>query len=157
MENRLMNTLPAQLFAQLLFLEAEDPEKKDICIYINSGQFCNGRYGSYDAMQYIKPDVSTICIRNGCQHGCISAHQGQRKEYALPNAKYGGFKINTGGVNGQAEDIQDPAEWIFEDREKGSKPYSFRKYRKPYRHWRKAGSDNFMENCRRSLHLWTDY
>ena len=104
--------------AQLLFLEAEDPEK-DICIYINSpGGSVTAGMAIYDTMQYIKPDVSTICVGMAASMGAILLSSGTKgKRYALPNAE---IMIHQplGGVNGQAEDIKIHAEWILKTREK---------------------------------------
>ena len=104
--------------AQLLFLEAEDPEK-DICIYINSpGGSVTAGMAIYDTMQYIKPDVSTICVGMADSMGAFLLSSGTKgKRYALPNAE---IMIHQplGGVNGQAEDIKIHAEWILKTREK---------------------------------------
>lgn len=104
--------------AQLLFLEAEDPEK-DICIYINSpGGSVTAGMAIYDTMQYIKPDVSTICVGMAASMGAFLLSSGTTgKRYALPNAE---IMIHQplGGVNGQAEDIKIHAEWILKTREK---------------------------------------
>ena len=104
--------------AQLLFLEAEDPEK-DICIYINSpGGSVTAGMAIYDTMQYIKPAVSTICVGMAASMGAFLLSSGTKgKRYALPNAE---IMIHQplGGVNGQAEDIKIHAEWILKTREK---------------------------------------
>ena len=104
--------------AQLLFLEAEDPDK-DICIYINSpGGSVTAGMAIYDPMQYIKPDVSTICVGMAASMGAFLLSSGAKgKRYALPNAE---IMIHQplGGVNGQAEDIKIHAEWILKTREK---------------------------------------
>ena len=104
--------------AQLLFLEAEDSEK-DICIYINSpGGSVTAGMAIYDTMQYIKPDVSTICIGMAASMGAFLLSSGTKgKRFALPNAE---IMIHQplGGVNGQAEDIKIHAEWILKTREK---------------------------------------
>ena len=104
--------------AQLLFLEAEDPDK-DICIYINSpGGSVTAGMAIYDTMQYIKPDVSTICIGMAASMGAFLLSAGAKgKRYALPNAE---IMIHQplGGVQGQAEDIKIHAEWILKTREK---------------------------------------
>ena len=104
--------------AQLLFLEAEDPEK-DICIYINSpGGSVTAGMAIYDTMQYIKPEVSTICVGMAASMGAFLLSSGAKgKRYALPNAE---IMIHQplGGVNGQAEDIKIHAEWILKTREK---------------------------------------
>lgn len=104
--------------AQLLFLEAEDPDK-DINIYINSpGGSVTAGMAIYDTMQYIKPEVSTICVGMAASMGAFLLSAGQKgKRYALPNAE---IMIHQplGGVQGQAEDIKIHAEWILKTREK---------------------------------------
>ena len=110
--------LASLVVAQLLFLEAEDPEK-DICIYINSpGGSVTAGMAIYDTMQYIKPDVSTICIGMAASMGAFLLSSGAKgKRFALPNAE---IMIHQplGGVNGQAEHIKIHAEWILKTREK---------------------------------------
>ncbi len=107
--------------AQLLFLEAEDPDK-DISIYINSpGGSVTAGMAIYDTMQYIKPEVSTICVGMAASMGAFLLAAGQKgKRYALPNAE---IMIHQplGGVSGQAEDIKIHAEWILRTREKLNK------------------------------------
>ena len=104
--------------AQLLFLEAEDPEK-DICIYINSpGGSVTAGMAIYDTMQYIKPDVSTICVGLAASMGAFLLSSGTKgKRMALPNAE---IMIHQplGGVKGQAEDIKIHADGILKTREK---------------------------------------
>jgi ATP-dependent Clp protease, protease subunit len=104
--------------AQLLFLEAEDPEK-DICIYINSpGGSVTAGMAIYDTMQYVKPDISTICVGMAASMGAFLLSAGTKgKRFALPNAE---IMIHQplGGINGQAEDIRIHAEWIIKTREK---------------------------------------
>ena len=104
--------------AQLLFLEAEDPEK-DICIYINSpGGSVTAGMAIYDTMKYIKPDVSTIAIGLAASMGAFLLSAGTKgKRYALPNAE---IMIHQplGGASGQAEDVKIRAEWLLKTREK---------------------------------------
>ncbi len=104
--------------AQLLFLEAEDPDK-DINIYINSpGGSVTAGMAIYDTMQYIKPQISTICVGMAASMGAFLLSAGQKgKRFALPNAE---IMIHQplGGVQGQAEDIKIHAEWILKTREK---------------------------------------
>lgn len=104
--------------AQLLFLEAEDPEK-DISIYINSpGGSVTAGMAIYDTMQYIKPDVSTICVGAAASMGAFLLAAGTKgKRFALPNAE---IMIHQplGGAQGQAEDVRIHAEWIIKTREK---------------------------------------
>ena len=107
--------------AQLLFLEAEDPDK-DINIYINSpGGSVTAGMAIYDTLNYIKPEVSTICVGMAASMGAFLLSAGQKgKRYALPNAE---IMIHQplGGVQGQAEDIKIHAEWILKTREKLNK------------------------------------
>ena len=109
------------IVAQLLFLEAEDPDK-DINLYINSpGGSVTAGMAIYDTMQYIKAQVSTICIGMAASMGAFLLSSGQKgKRYALPNAE---IMIHQplGGVQGQAEDIKIHAEWILKTREKLNK------------------------------------
>ena len=94
------------IIAQLLFLEAEDPDK-DIQLYINSpGGSVTAGLAIYDTMQYIKPNVSTICLGQAASMGAVLLCAGQKgKRYALP---YSRFLLHQpmGGVQGQASDIE---------------------------------------------------
>lgn len=103
--------------AQLLFLEAEDPEK-DIQLYINSpGGSITAGFAIYDTMQYIKPDVSTICIGMAASMGAFLLTSGAKgKRFALPNAE---IMIHQplGGTQGQAADIKIHAERIIKARD----------------------------------------
>ena len=106
--------------AQMLFLESEDPDK-DIHLYINSpgGVVTAGR-AIYDTMQYIKPDVSTICIGQAASMGSILLTAGAKgKRYALPHAR---IMIHQplGGAQGQSTDIQIQAKEILRLREVGN-------------------------------------
>ena len=113
-EEHLANTV----VASLLFLEKEDPEK-DIDLYINSpGGIVSQGLAIYDAMQIIKPDVSTICIGIAASMGAVLLAGGAKgKRYALPNSE---ILIHqpTGGVHGQATDIGIHAENILKTRER---------------------------------------
>ena len=104
------------IVAQLLFLESEDPDK-DIQIYINSpGGSVSAGFAIYDTMQYIKPDVSTICVVLAASMGAFLLLAGEKgKRYALPNAD---IMIHQplGGAQGQASDIQIHAEKILKTR-----------------------------------------
>jgi ATP-dependent Clp protease protease subunit len=113
-----INNVTANLVvAQLLFLEAEDPDK-DIQLYINSpGGSVSAGFAIYDTMQYIKPDVSTICIGMAASMGAFLLAAGAKgKRFALPNAD---IMIHQplGGARGQAEDIRIHAEKILQTRE----------------------------------------
>lgn len=140
--------------AQLLFLEAEDPEK-DICIYINSpGGSVTAGMAIYDTMQYIKPDISTICIGMAASMGAFLLSSGTKgKRYALPNAE---IMIHQplGGVNGQAEDIKIHAEWILKTREKLNRILAQNTQQPLEKIERDTDRDNFMgadEACQYGL------
>ena len=94
------------IVAQLLFLEAENPEK-DISLYINSpGGIVTAGLAIYDTMQFIKPDVSTICVGQAASMGALLLAAGAKgKRYALPNSR---IMIHQplGGFQGQAPDIE---------------------------------------------------
>lgn len=115
------NEMADLIVAQLLFLEAEDPDK-DIQIYINSpGGSVSAGFAIYDTMQYIKPDVSTICVGLAASMGAFLLAAGAKgKRYALPNAD---IMIHQplGGTQGQAEDIRIQAEKILEIRKRINK------------------------------------
>ena len=104
--------------AQLLFLEAEDPEK-DICIYINSpGGSVTAGMAIYDTMQYIKCDVSTICVGLAASMGAFLLSSGTKgKRFALPNAEVM-IHQPLGGARGQASDIKIHADWIIKTKDK---------------------------------------
>ncbi|MFC2743704.1 ATP-dependent Clp endopeptidase proteolytic subunit ClpP [Selenomonas artemidis] len=106
--------------AQMLFLESEDPDK-DIHLYINSpGGVVTAGLAIYDTMQYIKPDVSTICIGQAASMGSILLTAGAKgKRYALPHAR---IMIHQplGGAQGQSTDIQIQAKEILRLREVGN-------------------------------------
>lgn len=105
------------VIAQLLFLESEDPDK-DIHLYINSpGGVVTAGLAIYDTMQYIKPDVSTICIGQAASMGSVLLAAGAKgKRYALP---YSRIMIHQplGGAQGQSTDIQIQAHEILRIRE----------------------------------------
>ena len=104
--------------AQLLYLAAEDPEK-DISLYINSpGGSVTAGLAIYDTMQYIKPDVSTICIGLAASMGAFLLAGGAKgKRYTLPNAE---IMIHQplGGARGQATDMKIQVEQILKRKEK---------------------------------------
>ena len=108
------------VIAQLLFLESEDPDK-DIHLYINSpGGVVTAGLAIYDTMQYIKPDVSTICLGQAASMGSLLLSAGAKgKRFALPYAR---IMIHQplGGAQGQATDIQIQAKEILRLREIGN-------------------------------------
>ncbi len=105
------------IIAQLLFLESEDPDK-DIHVYINSpGGIVSAGLAVYDTMQYIKPDVSTICMGQAASMGALLLAGGYKgKRFALPHSR---IMIHQplGGVQGQATDIDIQAKEILRIRE----------------------------------------
>ena len=111
-------TTASLVVAQLLFLEAEDP-KKDISLYINSpGGSVTAGMAIYDTMNYIKCDVSTICMGMAASMGAFLLSSGTKgKRFALPNAE---IMIHqpSGGAQGQATDIKIVADRIIETRHK---------------------------------------
>ncbi|MEW9122138.1 MAG: ATP-dependent Clp endopeptidase proteolytic subunit ClpP [Thermotaleaceae bacterium] len=131
--------------AQLIFLEAEDPDK-DIQLYINSpGGSITAGMAIYDTMQYIKPDVSTICIGMAASMGAFLLAAGAKgKRFALPNAE---IMIHQplGGTRGQAEDIRIHTERILKMRETINKILSERTGQPLEKISRDTDRDFFME------------
>lgn len=119
-DDRTANTI----IAQLLFLESEDP-KKDIYLYINSpGGSVHGTLAMIDAMNHVKPDVSTICIGIAASGGALLLAHGQKgKRYVLPNAEVM-IHQPLGGISGQASDIAITAQNIIKMKDKLNKMLS---------------------------------
>ncbi|WP_297962042.1 ATP-dependent Clp endopeptidase proteolytic subunit ClpP [uncultured Campylobacter sp.] len=111
------DAVASSIVAQLLFLEAEDPDK-DIYLYINSpGGVVTSGFSIYDTMNYIKPDISTICIGQAASMGAFLLSCGAKgKRYALPNSR---IMIHQplGGAQGQATDIEIQAKEILRMKE----------------------------------------
>ncbi|AEG62065.1 ATP-dependent Clp endopeptidase proteolytic subunit ClpP [Desulforamulus ruminis] len=120
------DTSASLIIAQMLFLEASDPEK-DIHFYINSpGGSITAGFAIYDTMQHIKPDVSTICVGMAASAGSFLLTAGAKgKRFALPNSE---ILIHQpwmeGGIKGQATDIKIHAEWMQRTKEKLNRLYS---------------------------------
>jgi len=112
------DTTASLVVAQLLFLEGQDPDK-DICLYINSpGGSVTAGMAIYDTMNYIKCDVSTICVGLAASMGAFLLSAGAKgKRIALPNSE---IMIHQplGGAKGQATDIKIHAEWILKIKDK---------------------------------------
>ena len=109
-----VNDMTASLVvAQLLYLEAEDPDK-DIFFYINSpGGSVTAGLAIYDTMNYIKCDVSTVCVGLAASMGAVLLSSGAKgKRFVLPNAEVM-IHQPSGGMQGQATDMQIHAEWIL--------------------------------------------
>ncbi|MDK9709935.1 ATP-dependent Clp endopeptidase proteolytic subunit ClpP [Acidaminobacter sp.] len=132
--------------AQLLFLEADDPDK-DIHLYINSpGGSITAGMAIFDTMNYIKPDVSTICIGMAASMGAFLLASGAKsKRFALPNAE---IMIHQplGGFRGQASDIKIHAERILKIREQINKILSERTGQPLEVIERDTDRDNFMSS-----------
>mgnify|MGYP001533298500 FL=1 len=116
-----VNDATASLVAQLLYLEGQDPEK-DISLYINSpGGSVTAGFAIYDTMQYIKCDVSTICMGMAASMGAFLLSSGAKgKRFALPNSE---IMIHqpSGGAQGQATEIEITAKQILKIRERLNK------------------------------------
>ncbi len=118
------DTSASLVVAQLLFLESENPDK-DIYMYINSpGGVITSGMAIYDTMQYIKPDVATLCIGQACSMGSFLLAGGAKgKRFSLPNSR---IMIHQplGGFQGQATDIEIHAREILNIRKRMNKLYS---------------------------------
>ena len=110
--------------AQLLFLEAEDP-KKEIYLYINSpGGLVTAGLGIYDTMQYVKPDISTLCIGQAASMGSFLLAAGTKgKRFSLPNSRIMVHQPSA-GFQGQATDIEIHANEVLSLKERLNKIYS---------------------------------
>ena len=110
--------------AQLLFLEAEDP-KKEIYIYINSpGGLVTAGLGIYDTMQYVKPDISTLCIGQAASMGSFLLAAGTKgKRFSLPNSRVMVHQPSA-GFQGQATDIEIHAKEVLSLKERLNEIYS---------------------------------
>ena len=115
------DTIASLTIAQLLFLEAEDPEK-DIYLYLNSpGGLVTSGMAIYDTMEYIKPDIVTTCIGQAASMGAILLSPGTKgKRFALPNSRIM-LHQPLGGVEGQASDIDIHAREILKIRDQLNK------------------------------------
>ena len=133
------------IVAQLLFLEAENPEK-DISFYINSpGGHVTSGLAIYDTMQYIKPKIATICIGQACSMGSLLLAAGSEgMRYALPNSR---IMIHqpSGGAQGQAVDIEIQAREILNIRERLNKIYAEHTGQSVEVIQKALDRDNFME------------
>lgn len=132
------------IIAQLLFLTADDPEK-DIHLYINSpGGSVTAGMGIYDTMQYIKPDVSTICVGMAASMGSLLLTAGAPgKRYALTNSEVM-IHQPLGGVQGQASDIWIHTDWILKTKHKLNQIYVERTGQPLEKIERDTDRDNFM-------------
>ena len=139
-EDRMANLI----VAQLLFLESEDP-KKDINIYINSpGGSVTAGMAIYDTMQFIKPDVRTLCIGQACSMGAFLLAGGAAgKRAAFPNARVM-IHQPLGGFRGQASDIQIHAQEILKIKQTLNERLAFHTGQSIERIEKDTDRDNFM-------------
>ena len=140
-----VNDVTANLVvAQLLFLEAENPDK-DIHFYINSpGGSVSAGLSVYDTMQFIKPDVSTLCMGQACSMGAFLLTAGAKgKRFALPNSRVM-IHQPMGGFQGQASDIAIHAKEILSLRAKLNEIMSFHTGQPIERIERDTDRDNFL-------------
>ncbi|MDO4626211.1 MAG: ATP-dependent Clp endopeptidase proteolytic subunit ClpP [Pasteurellaceae bacterium] len=139
-EDRMANLI----VAQLLFLESEDPDK-DINIYINSpGGSVTAGMAIYDTMQFIKPDVRTLCIGQACSMGAFLLAGGAAgKRAALPNARVM-IHQPLGGFRGQASDIQIHAQEILKIKHTLNERLAFHTGQSIERIEKDTDRDNFM-------------
>jgi|TARA_B110000196_G_C21104644_1_gene644488 ATP-dependent Clp protease protease subunit len=130
--------------AQLLFLEAENPDK-DISLYINSpGGSVTSGLSIYDTMQFIKPDVSTLCVGQAASMGAVLLAGGAKgKRHALPNSRVLIHQV-MGGFQGQASDIEIHAQEILSIKEKLNKILSTHTGQKIEKITADSDRDNFM-------------
>jgi ATP-dependent Clp protease protease subunit len=112
------DTIANLVVAQLLFLEAEDPDR-DISLYVNSpGGSITAGMAIYDTMQFIRPDVTTICVGQCASMGAVLLAAGAAgKRFALPNSRILIHQPSIGGISGQATDIRIHAEEIMRMRD----------------------------------------
>ena len=126
------------------FLAADDPEK-DISLYINSpGGSVTAGMGIYDTMQFIKPEVSTICVGLAASMGALLLTAGAKgKRFALPNSEVM-IHQPLGGVRGQASDIKIHADWILKTKQKLNQIFVDRTGQPYEKIDRDTDRDNFM-------------
>ncbi|MBD3794417.1 MAG: ATP-dependent Clp endopeptidase proteolytic subunit ClpP [Epsilonproteobacteria bacterium] len=140
------DAVASTIVAQLLFLEAQDPDK-DIYFYINSpGGVITSGLSIYDTMNYIKPDVVTICMGQAASMGAFLLSAGQKgKRYALPSAR---IMIHQplGGAKGQSTDIQIQAQEIQRLKDYLNTILSINTGKTPKRIERDTERDNFMSS-----------
>ena len=134
------------IIAQMLFLEAEDPDK-DIIFYINSpGGVITAGLAIYDTMQYVKPDVSTICLGMAASMGSFLLAGGTKgKRFALPNSEIMIHQPSiAGGLSGQATDIKIYAERMLKTKQRLIEIYSEKTGQSQEKLQQDMERDNFM-------------
>jgi len=130
--------------AQMLYLEAENPDK-DISLYINSpGGSVTSGLSIYDTMQFIKPDVSTLCVGQAASMGAVLLAGGAKgKRHSLPNSRVLIHQV-MGGYQGQASDVEIHAQEILSIKEKLNAILSFHTGQKVDKITKDSDRDNFM-------------
>jgi len=140
------DAVASSIVAQLLFLEAQDPDK-DIYFYINSpGGVITSGLSMFDTMNYIKPDIVTICIGQAASMGAFLLASGTKgKRYALPNAR---IMIHqpSGGAQGQSTDIQIQAQEIQRLKDTLNEILAEKTGKKPKQIEKDTERDNFMSS-----------
>jgi len=138
------DTVANLIIAQMLFLESQD-KKADIKLYINSpGGSVTSGLAIYDAMQYVKPDVSTICIGMAASMGAVLLASGApKKRFSLPNSEVMIHQV-LGGVQGQATDIKIHAERILQIKDQLNNILAKHTGQKKTRVEQDTERDNFM-------------
>lgn len=140
------DTTASLVIAQMLFLEAEDPDR-DIIFYINSpGGVITSGLAIYDTMQYVKPDVSTICLGMAASMGSFLLAGGAKgKRFALPNSEIMIHQPSiSGGLQGQATDIKIYADRIIKTKRRLVEIYSEKTGQSIERLYQDMERDNFM-------------
>jgi len=139
------DTTASLIVAQMLYLESQDPEK-DISFYINSpGGSISAGMAIYDTMNYIKCDVSTICIGMAASMGAFLLSSGAKgKRFALPNSEVMIHQPLIGGMQGQASDIKIHADHLLRIREKMNRILADQTGRTYEEICRDTERDNFM-------------
>ena len=140
------DTTASLIVAQMLYLESQDPEK-DISFYINSpGGSISAGMAIYDTMNYIKCDVSTICIGMAASMGAFLLSSGAKgKRFALPNSEVMIHQPLVGGMQGQASDIKIHADHLLRIREKMNRILAEQTGRSYEEICRDTERDNFMK------------
>ena len=138
------DSIASLVTAQLLFLESENP-KKEISLYINSpGGLVTAGLGIYDTIQYIKPDVSTLCIGQACSMGSFLLTAGQKgKRFSLPNSRIMVHQPSA-GFQGQATDIEIHANEVLSLKKRLNEIYSKHTGRSVDEIKKALERDNFM-------------
>ncbi len=125
LSNTIDDSTASLIIAQMLYLESADPNR-DIYFYINSpGGSVTAGFAIYDTMQYIKPDVSTICMGLAASMGSFLLTAGAKgKRFSLPNSEILIHQPSSGGMQGQATDLKIHTDWLLKVKSKINRIYS---------------------------------